>query len=104
MFDQKNFLTQIKQFRFLFVLLVALIGFSASTLAQQATIVGTVTDPSGAVVPNVAVTLRIRIRASATSFPRMTPASTLPSIFRLVTIESKPKPKDSRFRNKKISC
>jgi len=45
------------RFRFLFVLLVALIGFSASTFAQQATIVGTVTDPSGAVVPNVAVTL-----------------------------------------------
>ncbi len=43
--------------RFLFVLLVALIGFSASTLAQQATIVGTVTDPSGASIPNVAVTL-----------------------------------------------
>src|SRR6202795_1587553 len=43
--------------RFLFILLVALIGFSASTLAQQATIVGTVADPSGAVVPNVNVTL-----------------------------------------------
>ncbi|HEY2545291.1 MAG TPA: carboxypeptidase-like regulatory domain-containing protein, partial [Candidatus Acidoferrum sp.] len=43
--------------RFLFVLLVALIGFSAATFAQQATIVGTVTDPSGAVVPNVAVTI-----------------------------------------------
>jgi hypothetical protein len=57
--DQKNFLTQVKQFRFrfLFVLLFALIGFSASTFAQQATIVGTVTDPSGAVVPNVAITL-----------------------------------------------
>src|SRR5208282_5607443 len=57
--DQKNLLPQVKKFRlrFLFVLLVALIGFSASTFAQQATIVGTVTDPSGAVVPNVAVTL-----------------------------------------------
>jgi carboxypeptidase family protein len=43
--------------RFLFVLLVALIGFSASTFAQQTTIVGTVTDPSGAVVPNVAVVI-----------------------------------------------
>src|ERR1700676_1576659 len=43
--------------RFLFVLLVALIGFSASAFAQQTTIVGTVTDPSGAVVPNVTVTL-----------------------------------------------
>ena len=43
--------------RYVLVLLVALIGFSASTFAQQATIVGTVTDPSGAVVPNVAVTL-----------------------------------------------
>src|SRR5579859_208774 len=43
--------------RFLFVLLVALIAFSFPTFAQQATIVGTVTDPSGAVVPNVAVTI-----------------------------------------------
>jgi hypothetical protein len=43
--------------RFLFVLCIALIGFSASTFAQTATIVGTVTDPSGAVVPNVNVTL-----------------------------------------------
>src|SRR5580693_954997 len=43
--------------RYLLVLLVVLIGFSASTFAQQTTIVGTVTDPSGAVVPNVAITL-----------------------------------------------
>ncbi len=45
------------RWRFLFVLLVALIGFSASTFAQQTTIVGTVTDPSGAAVPNVAITV-----------------------------------------------
>ena len=57
MCDQKNLLPMVKKFRFLFVLLVALIAFSASTFAQQATIVGTVTDPSGALVPNVAVTL-----------------------------------------------
>jgi hypothetical protein len=43
--------------RFLLILVVALIGFSASTFAQQATIVGTVTDPSGAVVPNVNITI-----------------------------------------------
>src|SRR5580693_3392707 len=55
----KNIVFPVRPFhlRFLFVLLIALIGFSASTFAQQATIVGTVTDPSGAVVPNVAVTL-----------------------------------------------
>jgi hypothetical protein len=51
------FVLQPFRLRFLLVLLVALIGFSASTFAQQATIVGTVTDPSGAVVPNVAVTV-----------------------------------------------
>jgi hypothetical protein len=51
------FLRKSVSLRFVFVLLVALIGFSASTLAQQATIVGTVTDPSGASVPNVNVTL-----------------------------------------------
>ncbi|MGC2530306.1 MAG: carboxypeptidase-like regulatory domain-containing protein, partial [Candidatus Acidiferrum sp.] len=43
--------------RFLFAFLVALIGFSFSTFAQQTAIVGTVTDPSGAVVPNVTVTI-----------------------------------------------
>ena len=43
--------------RFFLILFVALVGFSASTFAQQATIVGTVTDPSGAVVPNVNVTI-----------------------------------------------
>jgi len=55
----KNIVFALKPFRlrFLFVLLVALIGFSASTFAQQTTIVGTVTDPSGAVVPNVAVVI-----------------------------------------------
>ena len=40
--------------RFLFVLLVASDCFFVFYLCQQtATIVGTVTDPSGAVVPNV---------------------------------------------------
>ena len=59
MCDQKNLLPQVKKFRlrFLFVLLVALIGFCVSTSAQQTTIVGTVTDPSGASVPNVAITV-----------------------------------------------
>jgi Carboxypeptidase regulatory-like domain len=51
------FVLKPSRLRFLFVLLVSLIGFSASTFAQQATIVGTVTDPSGAVVPNVSVTI-----------------------------------------------
>jgi hypothetical protein len=57
--SSKNIVFVAKNFRlrFLFVLLVALIGFSASTFAQQTTIVGTVTDPSGAAVANVAVTV-----------------------------------------------
>ncbi|MGC2527918.1 MAG: carboxypeptidase regulatory-like domain-containing protein, partial [Candidatus Acidiferrum sp.] len=57
--------------RFLFVLLVALIGFSFSTFAQTATIVGTVTDPSGAVVPGVNVT----ITNSDTGLRRVFPTS-----------------------------
>ncbi|MGB2672002.1 MAG: carboxypeptidase regulatory-like domain-containing protein [Candidatus Acidiferrum sp.] len=51
------FVSKPYRFRFLFVLLLSLVGFSFSTFAQTATIVGTVTDPSGAVVPNVSVTL-----------------------------------------------
>src|ERR1700676_2333591 len=55
----QNIVFSIQRFglRFLFVLLVGLIGFTFPTFAQQATIVGTVTDPSGAVVPAVNVTV-----------------------------------------------
>ncbi len=64
---QKSLLFQRKKshLRLLFVLLVALIGFSVSTSAQQTTIVGTVTDPSGASVPNVAITV-INVDTGAT--------------------------------------
>ena len=57
--SSKNIVFVAKHFRlrFLFVLLAALIGFSASTFAQQTTIVGTVTDPSGAAIANVAITV-----------------------------------------------
>jgi hypothetical protein len=67
----KNIVFVIKPFqlRFLFVLLIALIGFSASTFAQQATIVGTVTDPSGAVVPNVAVAITNTDTGLSRTFP-----------------------------------
>jgi hypothetical protein len=67
----KNIVFALKPFRlrFLFVLLVALIGFSASTFAQQATIVGTVTDPSGAVVPNVAVVITNTDTGQSRTYP-----------------------------------
>jgi Carboxypeptidase regulatory-like domain len=57
--NSKSFLPKLKQFplRFLFITVVALLCFAGSAFAQQATIVGTVTDPSGAVVPNVSITL-----------------------------------------------
>jgi hypothetical protein len=57
-FDQ-NVLRVAKCFslRFLFAVVVALTGFAVSSFAQQATIVGTVTDPSGAVVGNVKVSI-----------------------------------------------
>ncbi len=71
MCDQKNLLPRLKKFhlRFLFVLLVAMIAFSASTFAQQTTIVGTVTDPSGASVPNVAVTVTNVDTGASRTFP-----------------------------------
>src|SRR6266481_8177018 len=71
MCDRKNLLPQVKQFRlrFLFVLFVALVCYSSSTFAQQATIVGTVTDPSGAVVPNVAVVITNTDTGQSRTFP-----------------------------------
>jgi len=39
------------------LLLVVLGIFGAAAFAQEATIVGTVTDPTGAAVPNAAVTI-----------------------------------------------
>ncbi len=36
---------------------IGLLGFASVALAQQATIVGTVTDPSGAAVPNATITI-----------------------------------------------
>ena len=67
----KNIVFVSKQFRlrFLLVLLVAIIAFSSSTFAQQTTIVGTVTDPSGAAVPNVAVTVTNVATGAARTFP-----------------------------------
>ena len=67
----KNIVFVSKKFplRYLLVLLVVLIGFSASTFAQQTTIVGTVTDPSGAAVPNVAVTVTNTETGAVRVFP-----------------------------------
>jgi hypothetical protein len=42
--------------RFAFLVLIVVVGFSSRVLAQQATLVGTVTDPSGASPPNVNIT------------------------------------------------
>jgi hypothetical protein len=69
----KNIVFVVSRFRwrFLFVLSLSLIGFSFSTFAQTATIVGTVTDPSGAVVPNVTVTLT----NTDTGTPRVIPTN-----------------------------
>lgn len=45
----------------------ACIAFATSALAQEATIIGTITDPSGAAVPNVKVTLTNNDTGIATS-------------------------------------
>jgi hypothetical protein len=55
----QEFVFAVRRFRlrFLLILSAALIGFSFPILAQDASIVGTVTDPSGASVPNVRITV-----------------------------------------------
>src|SRR3984957_3693832 len=61
----------LKQYRHLLVLSVMLIGLPIFAIAQEATIVGTVTDPSGSVVPNAAITITNtdtnEVRTSATN-------------------------------------
>ena len=59
MLDRKDFLSRVKEFRIRHVVVFAALLCCLPLLAQaqQATIVGTVTDPSGAVVPNVAVSI-----------------------------------------------
>ncbi len=44
-------------FRFTHLLFILLFGFSLTAVAQQATVLGTVTDPGGAAVPNVKITV-----------------------------------------------
>jgi Carboxypeptidase regulatory-like domain len=58
-FNRKDLLSLLKVFRVRHVVLFATLLCCLPLLAraQQATIVGTVTDPSGSVIPNVAVTL-----------------------------------------------
>ena len=46
--------------RFTILLLVSVFGFSFTAAGQQATIVGTVTDPAGAALPNVNITVTNR--------------------------------------------
>jgi hypothetical protein len=65
------------KYRHLLLLAVVLVGLPLCALAQDATVVGTVTDPSGASVANVTITL--------------TNAET-----NLVRTTLKPKPADSR--------
>jgi Carboxypeptidase regulatory-like domain len=62
MFDQRAISSGAKQFLLRLVLgvLFSLTGLAMCTFGQQATIVGTVTDPSGAVIPNVEVTIANR--------------------------------------------
>jgi len=43
--------------RSLFIFSVLAIGFSSPSLAQEGTLLGTITDPSGAAVPNVTITI-----------------------------------------------
>jgi len=52
-----NVVRAAKQYRHLVALSVLLIGLPIFAFGQEATIVGTVTDPSSSVVPNVAITI-----------------------------------------------
>ncbi len=51
------FVSRLHNLKYLFVLVMLLGALPHRALGQQATIVGTVTDPSGAVVPNVTITI-----------------------------------------------
>src|SRR5215475_1362599 len=54
---QPNAAAKPSPWRFLYLLVSVLMALSISAVAQQATIVGTVTDPSGAALPGVTITV-----------------------------------------------
>jgi hypothetical protein len=63
--------SNLNNLKYLLLVLLALAAFPSQALGQQATIVGTVTDPSGAVIPNVTIT----ITNTATSLIRTIPTN-----------------------------
>src|SRR5580692_9346539 len=101
----KNIVFVAKSFRlrFLFVLLVVLIGFSASTFAQQATIVGTVTDPSGAVVPNVTITVTNTDTSAVHKIQTNESGQFVVPDLVWATTASRPKPRASKLPSRKTS-
>src|SRR5260370_23977694 len=55
--DTRSKSSKLFNLKYLAILILALAGLPFLDTAQEATIVGTITDPSGAAVPNVTVTI-----------------------------------------------
>ncbi|HJZ65989.1 MAG TPA: TonB-dependent receptor, partial [Candidatus Acidoferrum sp.] len=59
----------LKNLKYLLLVILAIAALPACTFGQSATIVGTVTDPSGAVIPSVTITVTNTATAVTQTFP-----------------------------------
>ena len=90
--------------RFLALTAIALLFASLQVLAQEATIVGTVTDQSGAVVANAKVTATNAETGVARRLQRMRQASTRSEAFTSDITPYRLKRPGSSSQSKKASC
>src|SRR5580704_11991059 len=88
---------------YLAVLALAFLCLSSSVMAQDATLVGTVTDPSGAAVPNVTITvLNLETSLVHTTVTNDSGQFVLPEL-KIGHTTPKPKRPDSKSPNRKVS-
>ena len=60
--------SKLGNFKYLLLLIVALVALPSCTFGQNATVVGTVTDPSGGVVAGVTITITSASTGSVKTF------------------------------------
>ena len=87
--------------RYLLILFVLLAGLPFRASAQDATIVGTVTDPSGSVIANVKITITNAETGLARNTTTNDSGQYVAAELRVGPTASKPKPRDSKSPSKR---